>query len=337
MLAGLCGCANGEGEGGGNAAGSGGWVTGGGGSGGTHVGGGTAGTGGEAPPVDCLPAEGPGQAGTDSYADGSDQATVTIADRDSCARSYTMTTTAPLRDGEPDNPRTFAEQGGWPVLRSGHDMFDALYALALEEVRENSVDSIEDGAFNGGAPVACPAGGCFETGRLWTYVWTRDTAYAVLLGLGLLDPQRAKNSLEFKLSERRGGGDLQIVQDTGTGGSYPISSDRVVWAMGAWELLKFLDGAERSAFVDRAYEAMANTADHDRAVVFDPADGLYRGEQSFLDWREQSYPGWTATDTVQIGMSKSLSTNVGHYHLLSVTARLAAEKGLSTESATYQG
>lgn len=311
------------------------------GSSGGHAGtggrGGGAGAGGEAPPVECLPAEGPGAADTDRLSDPPYEATVTVADRNSCARSYTMTTDAPLRDDQPDHPRSFAEAGGWPVLRSGHDLFDALYALALEEVRQNSVDSIQDGAFDGGAPVPCPPGGCFETGRLWTYVWTRDTAYAVLLGLGLLDPRRAKNSLEFKLSERRDGSDLQIVQDTGTGGSYPISTDRVVWAMGAWELLKYLDGDERTAFRDRAYEAMANTADHDRIVAFDPADGLYRGEQSFLDWREQSYPGWTATDPVQIGMSKSLSTNVGHYHLLWATAELAAEKGLTAESAIYQG
>jgi hypothetical protein len=32
-------------------------------------------------------------------------------------------------------------------------------------------------------------------------------------------------------------------------------------------------------------------------VVFDSGTGLYHGETSFLDWREQSYPGWMATDT----------------------------------------
>ncbi len=68
---------------------------------------------------------------------------------------------------------------------------------------------------------------------------------------------------------------------------------------------------------------MTNTAEHDRRVVFDPNDGLYRGEQSFLDWREQSYPAWVATDTVHIGMSKALSTNVAHHALLDITASLA--------------
>jgi hypothetical protein len=311
--------------------------TGPGGSGGAGGEGGAGGAGaGGAAPGECFAAEGPGASGTDSWHDAPHTATVTIDDRASCDRSYTLGTDAPLRDGQPGNPRTVVERAGTPRLRSGHDMLDALYALALDEVAELSVDSITDGAFNGGNPIACPPGGCFETGRLWTYVWTRDTSYAVLLGLGLLDPVRARNSLEMKLSERRGGGDLQIVQDTGTGGSYPVSTDRATWAYGAWELYKVLDGAEREAFRDRAYEALANTAEHDRLVAFDAGDGLYRGEQSFLDWREQSYPGWTASDTVQIGMSKSLSTNVAHHRLLVTAAAFADQKGLDAPRDRYQ-
>ncbi|MEZ4294561.1 MAG: hypothetical protein R3B70_06270 [Polyangiaceae bacterium] len=285
----------------------------------------------------CIPFQGPGAPGTAEWLDGPHKATLSIADRDTCTRTYTLATTAPLRDNQPDNPRTFAEKEGQPVLRTGNDLFDALYALAVEETREASVDSIVDGAFNDGQPVPCPPGGCFETGRLWKYVWTRDTAYSLALGLASLDPTRARNSLEYKLSERRGGGDLQIVQDTGTGGSYPVSTDRVVWAMGAWELLKYLHGPEREAFLDRAYEAMKNTAEHDRAVVFDETDGLYTGEQSFLDWREQTYPAWTATDTVQIGTSKALGTNIAHAVLLDVASKIAAEKGDTSAAAQYEG
>ena len=70
----------------------------------------------------------------------------------------------------------------------------------------------------------------------------------------------------LKLSAHRDGTKPEIVQDTGTGGSWPISSDRVVWAMGAWELLAVLDGAERTAFRDLAYTAIVNTAEHDRLV-----------------------------------------------------------------------
>ncbi len=330
------GCAGDDPAGSGAGAGSS-WSGGQGGVGGDGGDGGAGGGGGEGAgaPVECMVADGD-TAGGEQWHDAPYQATVSI-DGPSCARSYTLSTTQPLVDDLPANPRTFSESDSQPVVRSGHAMFDALYALALEEVRECSVDSISDFAFNGGNPVPCPPGGCFETGRKWGYVWTRDTAYAVRLGLGLIDPTRARNSLEYKLSERRAGGDVQIVQDTGSGGSYPVSTDRVVWAIGAWELLKYLTGSERAAFLELAYEAISNTADHDRAVIFDPGDGLYRGEQSFLDWREQSYPDWTAQDTAQIGMSKALSTNVGHLRLLQIAAWLAGEKGLNAEAATYQG
>src|SRR5690606_32382395 len=136
---------------------------------------------------------------------------------------------------------------GAPSIRTGSDLFDALHALAVEEARENAVSAVRDYAFDDGNPVACGDEGCFETGRLWNYVWTRDTAYSVDLGLAAIDPLRARNSLLFKLSERRGGGGLEIVQDTGTGGSWPVSTDRVAWALGAEALLAWLDGPERAA------------------------------------------------------------------------------------------
>ena len=159
-------------------------------------------------------------------------ATVQIGDRDSCARTYRSAPIGRCVTDRPANPRLVSEVVGSPILRSGNDMFDGLYAMANEEVRELSVDAVRDGSFNNGQSVGCGDGGCFETGRLWNYVWTRDAAYAVDLGLAAADSQRSLNTLLFKLSERRGGGDAQIVQDTGSGGSYPVSSDRVAWALG---------------------------------------------------------------------------------------------------------
>ena len=291
--------------------------------------------GGGGPPRTCVRPDGADPTGTDILDGALGRATVSIDDRAACHRTYTMTSTATLRDGEPENPRSFPEMNGWPTVRSGHDLFDALYALAVEESRELSVSTIRDGAFDDGRAVDC--GGCFETGRLWNYVWTRDTAYAVDLGMAVVDPTRARRSMEFKLSERRGGGDLQIVQDTGSGGSYPISSDRVSWAVGARALLNRLDGAERDAFRDLALRAISNTLEHDRRIVHDPEDGLYRGEQSFLDWREQTYPEYTADDVVHIGMSKALGTNLLHFHAMELAAELADETGDATRRDRYRG
>ena len=83
----------------------------------------------------------------------------------------------------------------------------------------------------------CP---CFETGAKWHYVWTRDLSYSLDLGLGYLDPERASNSLLFKTSKvrpelvARQVSPIEVaLQDTGSGGSWPVSSDRVVWILAA--------------------------------------------------------------------------------------------------------
>jgi len=253
-------------------------------------------------------------------------------------RSYTLTTTAKLRDNTPaSKSRTLTEMSGRMRLRSGVTMLDALFALALEEAAQDSVTSITDGAFNYGNPIDCD---CFETGENWHYVWTRDTAYAVDLGLAAVDPLRSRNSLSFKISAKKaaaGGGSPQIVQDTGSGGSWPVSTDRVIWAIGAEEVLKNLSGADYTGFMATAYEAIKNTVEFDRAMIFDQTDGIYTGETSFLDWREQTYPTWTAADTRHIGMSKSLSTNVAHLIAIESAAELAAELGESSEAAKFNG
>ena len=273
----------------------------------------------------CLGPQGRDDSGTATLGDPLGTASVTIDDRAACVRTYRLASTATRRDDLPPSPRVVVERAEAPTLRTGHDLFDALYALALDEVRENSVAAITDGSFNQGKPLACPAGGCFETGRKWPWVWTRDTSYAVALGLADLDPIRARNSLVFKLSERRAGGDRQIVQDTGSGGSWPVSTDRVVWALGARAVVDALDGEDRLAFRDLAIEALTNTLEQDRKVIWDAASGLYFGEQSFLDWREQSYPAWTQHDVIDIATSRCLSTNVLHLRALEVTAELLSE------------
>lgn len=281
----------------------------------------------------CITANGSHDVPDVTLVDGGDRATVSASGPE-CRRTFTLESTAELRDDRPKNPRVFSEEPGQSTVSTRNRLFDALYALAHAEVREASVDSIRDGAFAHGEPVPCD---CFETGRLWTYVWTRDTSYAVDLALASVDPLRARNSLDFKLSERRTGGDLQVVQDTGSGGSYPVSTDRVVWALGAGELLKWLDDPVRAAFLARTYRAVRNTVEHDRAVAFDAHDGLYRGETSFLDWREQSYPAWTANDTVHIGTSKALSTNILHLRILELSAGLAREQGDGEPAGRYAG
>jgi hypothetical protein len=281
--------------------------------------------------VSCLHA-------TDSTAlvEGQTQATMSLKQAGGL-RTYELVSNAELRDNRPPDKRvTFSETPGHATIRTGNVMFDGLYAMAVHEAMQNSVSQIKDGAYGHGAPIPLEA---FQTGEFWTYVWTRDLSYSVNLALAGFDPPRAVNSLLFKTSVTKptvdGGVTNQIIQDTGSGGSYPVSSDRIVWALGADETLKFLPDGERERFLAQVYPILHDTIEQDRQLVFDPADGLYRGEQSFLDWREQTYPGWTKDNVLAIAMSKALSVNAADYFLLKTTANYAARLGRRGDAARY--
>ncbi len=264
------------------------------------------------------------------------RATATVA-ADGDLRTYRLTTTADLRDAG-GGRTTVAETAGHAACRTGSPLFDGLYALAAAEAVQDSVDRISDGAYANGRPIPIDA---FQTGASWRYVWTRDVSYSVDLGLAQFDPARAVRSLLFKASGTKpavaGEFREQVVQDTGSGGSYPVSTDRVVWALAAGRAMDFLAPADRDAFAGRAFPVLCDTAELDRRLAFDARAGLYRGEQSFLDWREQTYPAWTKFDVLPIAMSKALSTNALHYRLLRTAAGLARGSARADLSARYDG
>jgi hypothetical protein len=228
----------------------------------------------------------------------------------------------------PAGERVIAAQR-WRV-KTASPLFDALFAMAQEDLAQDSVSAITDAAFDHGRPIPCR---CFIAGKEWPFVWTRDVSYSIDLGLWRLDPGRARASLLFKVSPPRAAAppqDLYVMQDTGSGGSWPISTDRVVWFLGARHLL------DEPAFADAAYRTLTDTLAQDRRYVFDPRFGLYRGETSFLDWREQTYPAWTAHDVVFIAQSFALSTNVLHYEALELAAAMAGERGQRGAAARYR-
>lgn len=239
--------------------------------------------------------------------------------------NYVLRTTASLRENVPVNKRIeFSETNTHAYIRTGNVLFDGLYAMAIDEAKKNSVSEIKNDNYTNGKHHLVEA---FQAGEKWTYVWTRDLAYSVHLALAGFDTKRSVNSLLFKTSELKDSvgkkGLAQIIQDTGSGGSYPVSTDRVVWALGVWETLKFLKDNERASFLDKIYPILSNTIEQDRMLVYDNTDGLYRGEQSFLDWREQTYPLWTSNNPLPIALSKALSVNVLNYWLLKITSECA--------------
>ncbi|HYD53987.1 MAG TPA: hypothetical protein VEA99_15230 [Gemmatimonadaceae bacterium] len=188
----------------------------------------------------------------------------------------------------------------FPRLESRQRLQDAVYRLSLEELLQLVR---EDGALSAGAK--------------WPGVWTRDVSLAAILAAAIVAPDATRRSLMAKVDSSS-----RIIQDTGTGGSWPVSSDRVVWALAAWEL--YAVTGDR-AWLRTAYDVIRRSAEADLHAVRDPATGLFNGESSFLDWREQSYPRWM--QPADIYVSQNLGTNAAHYAAHRVLAEMARALG----------
>ncbi|MCU0334526.1 MAG: hypothetical protein MUF62_05680 [Chitinophagaceae bacterium] len=194
---------------------------------------------------------------------------------------------------------------GKPQYKSDQPIVDALFNLSLEEALKN----IEPDT-------------TFRTGAKWGGVWTRDISYSILLAFAYHEPEVAKISLMKKVKRRR------IIQDTGSGGAWPVSSDRTTWALAAWEIYK---ATGDTVWLRNAFEIISNTVADDAKVIGLTESGLYSGESSFLDWREQTYPRWM--DNKDIYVSENLGTNVVHYQTHIILAEMA--KALGQDGAGY--
>lgn len=192
-----------------------------------------------------------------------------------------------------------ADLSGLPRLSAPEPLLEALYTLSLEETL---LDIREDGAF--------------MAGEKWTGVWTRDISYSILLAHAITHPENAKRSLMAKVADGR------IIQDTGTGGSWPVSTDRMTWALAAWEVYRVTGEA---AWLKESYAILKRSVEADRRTVLDPETGLVFGESSFLDWREQTYPRWM--DPRDIYRSRTLGTSAVHARTYAILAEMAERLG----------
>ncbi len=174
---------------------------------------------------------------------------------------------------EPNKP---GYRGDFPIL-------SAMFNLAAKELADD-----------------VNAAGLLTAGVNWDGCWTRDTAYAMMLGTCFSLPEACKTSLESRVR------DGKILQDTGTGGGWPISSDRTTWAEAAWIYYCCTGDADWLAW---SADVLQATLEQDELILQRHGE-LLSGETSFIDWREQSYPDWM--EPADIGASFSLSTNVMH-------------------------
>ncbi len=172
---------------------------------------------------------------------------------------------------------------------------EAMYNLSLEE-SQNAVEPDST----------------LRTGREWAGVWTRDVSYSTLLAMSHIQTEAAKKSLLRKVNSRG-----RIIQDTGTGGSWPVSTDRIIWAVAAWELYKVTGDGK---WLDAIYPYIKQSVEDDILTAFDTETGLVKGESSYLDWREQEYPLWM--DPSDIYNSETLGTSCVHYRALRILSEM---------------
>ena len=172
---------------------------------------------------------------------------------------------------------------------------EAMYKLSLEE-SQNAVEPDST----------------LRTGRAWAGVWTRDVSYSTLLAMSHVQTEAARKSLLRKVNARG-----RIIQDTGTGGSWPVSTDRIVWSVAAWEIYK-VSGDRK--WLETIYPCIKQSIEDDLLTVYDPQTGLVKGESSYLDWREQEYPLWM--DSADIFNSENLGTCCVHYRALRILAEM---------------
>ncbi|MDO4220757.1 MAG: hypothetical protein Q4C88_01380 [Akkermansia sp.] len=193
-----------------------------------------------------------------------------------------------------------AYHGSIPVL-------GAMYNLAIQELSDDITPN-----------------GHMLAGANWSSVWTRDIAYAVALGAAVAAPEACRVSLDSRVKHG------VVMQDTGTGGGWPVSTDRVSWALGVWALFKVTGDRD---WLEHCANVLQATLEQDAAVL-PPHSVLRPGETSFIDWREQSYPDWMTP--ADIGSSYAFGTNVLHYICRQILARMLHLLGRKKEAKPYE-
>ena len=193
-----------------------------------------------------------------------------------------------------------------PKYESSSSLLNALYKLALDESEMIiSNDTI------------------FTSNKKIQAANTSDLAYATILSMAITHPKIAMKNLLNKVKHGK------IVQNSGTGGSWPISSDRMIWSTAAWEL--YLSTGDLD-WLKKAYFIIKNSTEDDLNVIWDYKNHLFKGEASFLNKREQSYPAWM--EPKDIAESYSLNIQAIHYNSLKVLIKMG--KILSKDTQKYE-
>ncbi len=188
----------------------------------------------------------------------------------------------------------------YPQLVTPNKLHAAIYNMGLDEM----VNAVEPDT-------------TLRTGKEWAGVWTRDVSYSILLSMAYLQPEASMISLMKKIDPMG-----RIIQDTGSGGAWPVSTDREIWCVAAWEVYKVTGDRK---WLEYIYPIIKRSLETDRVAFYDTETGLVKGETSFIDWREQSHPRWV--QCADIYNTETLSTSVVHAEAWKVLGEIATILG----------
>ncbi len=149
-------------------------------------------------------------------------------------------------------------------------------------------------------------------------------SYSIILSMAALQPEASMISLLKKINSEG-----QIIQDTGSGGAWPISTDRMIWTVAAWEIYKVTGDRK---WLETVFPVVERSIAKDAKTIVSE-NGLVKGETSFIDWREQSYPKWM--QTADISQSEAMGTNVLYAAALKCASEMAGVLGKKKEAAEY--
>ncbi len=173
-----------------------------------------------------------------------------------------------------------------PVYYSDQPIIDALFSLAIREI----CDSIPRG----------------------------NIVYPAYLSLAALTPDEVLAALKTQVKATTDG--MIIMQSAGMGGSWPVTTNRISWAMAMWEIYKVTGD---KSILSEALKTIDNTLNIDMRTSWDDRHKLMRGAFTLPDKIDEQYPLWM--DAVDIYESMSLGANVMSAYAFKVRDMILSE------------
>lgn len=173
-------------------------------------------------------------------------------------------------------PASWGESGlcatsQFPEYHSDQPLIDVLYSLAIKEISDSMPST--------------------------------NLPYTTYLSLAALNPHKALQILKKSLKETHAV--PEISQPDGIGGGWPVTTDRIAWAMAIWEIYK---STGDKSILAHALPALENTLNCDMRAAWNDSHKLMHGAVTTPGNPASYYPEWMSP--VDIYESMCLGSNV---------------------------